>query len=295
MMSSFRSPVLLSLSVIATKGTHVAGTIAALAAATSAGESRAAGGFVGVRGMVPDADNVCLVVARVFGNDRGTATLSDILDAVEWTARRGASVINLSLGGTTYSETGEKFYKELFEDEDRIVVAASGNDGLNQDSYPASYDNVLSVGAVDRNKVAASFSDYGPSLDFVAPGVRILSTTPLHEDDEENFSGGIAVLEVAGAAVYIDEVRLMAYSAVPTKEKTNDESDEQNNAGDGIRGPYITGELVECPGYGEDKCPSPASGSLGHICIIERYAIRPASIEFTCRASSIPHRTFRIL
>jgi|GEM_PF-5467654 len=60
------------------------------------------------------------------------------------------------------------------------MIAASGNYSSSSPYYPASYDEVISVGAVDNEMQRANYSNYGPHLDLVAPGgsssVQILST-----------------------------------------------------------------------------------------------------------------------
>ena len=60
-----------------------------------------------------------------------------------------------------------------------VVVAAAGNrfaDG-NPRPYPASYDGVLGVGAIDETGTRATFSQVGPWVDLVAPGVGVLAAT----------------------------------------------------------------------------------------------------------------------
>lgn len=68
--------------------------------------------------------------------------------------------------------------QELYNVNGILSVAAAGNDGGSSFSYPASYENVLSVGAVDSSKSLALFSQYNSYVDLVAPGVAIWSTLP---------------------------------------------------------------------------------------------------------------------
>jgi len=58
------------------------------------------------------------------------------------------------------------------------IVAASGNDGTEKVSYPAALSTAVAVGAVDVNLKKADFSQYGPELAIVAPGVDVVSTVP---------------------------------------------------------------------------------------------------------------------
>ena len=56
------------------------------------------------------------------------------------------------------------------------IVTASGNNGSPYLQFPAGYEEVISVGAYDRNEAKAAFSQYGEHLDYVAPGVDIWSS-----------------------------------------------------------------------------------------------------------------------
>jgi thermitase len=56
-----------------------------------------------------------------------------------------------------------------------VVVAAAGNEQANALSYPASYDGVISVAAVDAQGRQAYFSNSGDGLFISAPGVGIVS------------------------------------------------------------------------------------------------------------------------
>lgn len=144
-------------------GTHVAGIIAAQSNNTQ-----------GVAGI---AWNVKIMPVRAMGIGGGTTY--DVMQAVKFAAGLDndsgtipadpADIINLSLGGsgsTTYEQ-------EIFDDvreEGVIVIAAAGNDGGNTKSYPAAYDGVVSVSAVDDSKNFTSYSNYGTSIDLSAPG-----------------------------------------------------------------------------------------------------------------------------
>src|SRR5204862_3431778 len=57
-----------------------------------------------------------------------------------------------------------------------ILVAAAGNSGKERLLYPALYDGVISVGAVDSQLKVWSLSSYSNALSIVAPGVDVPST-----------------------------------------------------------------------------------------------------------------------
>ncbi|MFC4556868.1 S8 family peptidase [Virgibacillus kekensis] len=141
-------------------GTHVAGTAAA--------ETNNA---IGVAGMAP---NTSILAVRVL-DARGSGSLADIADGIIYAADYGAEVINLSLGCDCDTQTLENAVNYAWNN-GSVVVAAAGNDGVSTTFEPASYDNVIAVGAVDSNNQIASFSNYGPWVDVMAPGVDIAST-----------------------------------------------------------------------------------------------------------------------
>ena len=84
----------------------------------------------------------------------------------------------MSLGGGGFNQLENAAYNRIFEDENVLLVAAAGNDGNTAFSYPASYDSVMSVAAVDRFENHASFSQWNNQVDIAAPGVDVLSTLP---------------------------------------------------------------------------------------------------------------------
>ena len=142
-------------------GTHVAGTIAGV------------NNSEGVVGILPNT-NVNLHIVKVF-NESGWGYSGDLSDAVDTCVNNGAKVINMSLGGSGSSNT-EKNALQAAADTGVLLIAASGNDGNATLSYPASYDAVMAVGALDSNNQHAEFSQYTSQVEVSAPGEAILST-----------------------------------------------------------------------------------------------------------------------
>lgn len=142
-------------------GTHVAGTIAGV------------NNSEGVVGILPNT-NVNLHIVKVF-NESGWGYSGDLSDAVDTCVNNGAKVINMSLGGSGSSNT-EKNALQAAADTGVLLIAASGNDGNTTLSYPASYDVVMAVGALDSNNQHAEFSQYTSQVEVSAPGEAILST-----------------------------------------------------------------------------------------------------------------------
>lgn len=147
-------------------GTHVAGTIAAIA------------NTEGIKGVMPN-QNVNLHIVKVF-NEAGWGYSSSLVKAVQTCADNGANVVNMSLGGSQSSVTERNALKAVY-DNGVLLIAAAGNDGNTAHSYPASYDSVMSVAAVDDKSDHAAFSQATNQVEIAGPGVAILSTVTLGE------------------------------------------------------------------------------------------------------------------
>lgn len=156
-------------------GTHVAGTIAAI------------NNSEGVEGVLPN-QNVNLHIVKVF-TESGWAYSSDLVDAVTTCANNGSDVVNMSLGGPSSSATEQNGMQNIL-DSGVLLVAAAGNSGDGTHSYPASYDAVMSVAAVDETGLHAEFSQYTSQVEVSAPGEAILSTVGMGDGRQGYLSWG---------------------------------------------------------------------------------------------------------
>jgi subtilisin family serine protease/subtilisin-like proprotein convertase family protein len=149
-------------------GTHVAGIIGAM------GNSG-----VGVSGI----DWQVSLMPVQFLNATGNGSISAFISGLSYAIQHGAKISNNSWSGATNDPLLSAAVQNAHQN-GLIFVAAAGNGGNNNDlspAYPSSftYDNVVSVAAVDNNFQLASFSNYGAkSVDLAAPGVNIVSTLP---------------------------------------------------------------------------------------------------------------------
>jgi len=154
-------------------GSHVSGTIA-----------QSTNNEIGVAGMAPD---VKIMPVKVL-NSSGYGYSSDIAQGILYAVNNGAHIINMSLGGG-YSYFIEQAC-QYASDHDVLIVAAAGNDSSSNLSYPAAYDTVLSVAAINDLNQLAYYSNYGSGLDVVAPGGDLGRT--LHNIDYDvDFPAGI--------------------------------------------------------------------------------------------------------
>lgn len=138
-------------------GTHVSGTIDE--AVNTASLPYGVGMAYGVK----------LMPVKVL-DYTGSGSWSDVAAGIEWAIAHGASVINMSLGGSVGDPTLYQAVQDAYNAGVAVCVAA-GNESLASMDYPAAYQPyVLSVGATGYNKELAYYSNYGTGLDVVAPG-----------------------------------------------------------------------------------------------------------------------------
>jgi subtilisin family serine protease len=137
--------------------------------------------------------------------------------AIEWaTQQPGVKVINLSLGTDGDSQTVHDAIEKAIQ-QGIIVVAAAGNDDTEAVQYPAGYENVIGVTAVDASSKKASFANYGKDwVDISAPGVGIMSTMISADGPGyASWSGtSMATAFVSGAAALVaQKFDMQAHSA----------------------------------------------------------------------------------
>ena len=141
-------------------GTSVAGVVAATG-----------NNGIGIAGL---NWNARIMPVKAF-DASGTGTTTDVINGINYAVANGASVIVMSFGRSTPSDALATAVNYA-AGQGVILVAASGNDGVYGVNYPAAYDAVVGVGAVDESGIRPSFSNYGPELDLAAPGVGVFTT-----------------------------------------------------------------------------------------------------------------------
>lgn len=148
-------------------GTHVAGIIS-----SKTNNSKGISGALWDANIIPI--NVCEYFCDTSAIIQALYTIAD-----NYTEQGLPKVVNMSLGGRFYSPQTHAAVKYA-QSKDVLIVAAAGNSterALN--FYPASYPDVISVGAIRADGKLASFSNYGDKeVTVVAPGQNIMSTLP---------------------------------------------------------------------------------------------------------------------
>jgi serine protease len=148
-------------------GTHVAGTIAAIA-----------NNDIGVTGVAPKAK---IVPVRVLGKCGGYT--SDIIDAVLWASgitvegvpanENPADIINMSLGSPVPASCSQSYSNAIADARNAgsVVVIAAGNSDANADTYPpGNCPGAFTVAANNRSGGRAYYSNFGSVVDVAAPG-----------------------------------------------------------------------------------------------------------------------------
>ena len=183
-------------------GTHVSGSIAALR------ENN-----LGIKGV---ATNVKIMAIRVVPN--GDERDKDVANGIRYAVDNGAKIINMSFGKSfsPYKRVVDEAMKYA-ESKGVLLVHAAGNSNQNNDTEPnfpnrknkvdgVEFSNWLEIGASSFQKglnLPADFSNFGKkTVDFFAPGVDILSTTP--DNTYDTYSGtSMASPTVAGVAALV--------------------------------------------------------------------------------------------
>jgi thermitase len=166
-------------------GTHVAGIAAA---STNNG--------IGIAGAGYDCR---IIPVRAGGTFLFT---SDVIEAIIWATDNDADVINMSLGGFA-STPAEQSACTYAINNGVLVVAAAGNHGGTQKSYPAAYPGVMAVANSTTDDSRNPGSAFGNWVHVAAPGTNILSTM-LNSTYEENTGTSMASPLVAGIAALVD-------------------------------------------------------------------------------------------
>ncbi|MFQ6036513.1 MAG: S8 family serine peptidase [Sedimentisphaerales bacterium] len=136
----------------------------------NAGIVAAANNNIGIVGVAPAAN---LWAVRVLG-DNGSGYISDIIQGLEWCVDNSIEVASMSFGGD-YSESLKKACDAAYA-AGVLLVAAAGNEYGGAVIYPAAYNSVIAVSAIDDANNIADFSSAGQEIELSAPGVNINST-----------------------------------------------------------------------------------------------------------------------
>jgi len=181
------------------------------------------GGKIGIVGVNWNSELMSLKVCNDYGQCYGTGAAF----ACQYAADKGASVINMSFGGSYPNQLLEIGINYACE-RGCVVVASMGNcqQGCATVRYPAAFDSVIAVGATQKDDLRRDNSSYGMHIDVVAPGESILTDVwvwydpELHEGYAYVSGTSFAAPHVAGVAAFIkgQYKELYPYGAINSKQ-----------------------------------------------------------------------------
>ncbi len=165
--------------------------------------------------LIAGVDWQCKVLPMKILNDQNRGYYSWWESALVAATDSGARVINMSVGGSGYSQSLQDAVTYAFT-HGAIVVVSMMNDDSDTPYYPAAFPNVIAVGAINnRNQRASPFcwgggSNYGDHIDFVAPGEHIYG---LNHNNPNGFS---VYCGTSQAAPHVSGVIMLLLAANPS-------------------------------------------------------------------------------
>jgi len=170
-------------------GTFIAGIICALYDSAT-----------GIGGVAP---GVKIMDLRVL-DGKGQLYTTDwgkLVGAIDYAVNNGADIINLSIYSTLKPPGSVRSAIKRAVEENVLVVGIPGNSG-NEVQYFGQWEEILTVGAVDRDKRPWNYSNHGTEVDLVGPGVDVMSIVPGGEVEKRSGTS-FAAAHVTGAAALI--------------------------------------------------------------------------------------------
>jgi len=191
-------------------GTHMAGTIAAVAPG-------------------------CRLMNVKVADDAGKCEPSVVAKGIVWAVNHGAKVINLSLAMVGSPELEQAV--DYAWTQGAVLVAAAGNKGTSEPSYPAYYKDCLAVAGTNENNTLALLSSYGDWVDVAAPGFNIYSELP---ENRYGYKTG-----TSAAAAHVSGVAALVFSVA------------KDTNGDGVVNDEVRSAI-------ENSCTAIAVNGVGH-------------------------------
>ncbi|MEM9547861.1 MAG: S8 family serine peptidase [Bacteroidota bacterium] len=139
-----------------------------------AGSITASHNNIGVRGVAPLSN---IISVNIFVGGEST---QDIADGITWAKNAGADVLSNSWGYTSCTANFSNINNAIADANSNgrgglgcVIVFASGNGYKSCVDYPARNANVIAVGAFANTGIRSAYSNYGPTLDIMAPSNNV--------------------------------------------------------------------------------------------------------------------------
>ena len=164
-----------------------------------------------VAGLIYSAARQATIRAYKVLNDEGIGTAFGLAKAIRAAATTsGVKVISLSLGTLENNEMLHHVIASATEAGIAVVASAGNKNTANALQYPAGWNEVTTVSAVDADDIKYSQANYGSDIEIVAPGVNIISAIPsayLPYRYAETSGTSVAVAWISGAIATVMDAR----------------------------------------------------------------------------------------
>ncbi|MFI5150882.1 MAG: S8 family serine peptidase [Bacteroidia bacterium] len=157
---------------------------------------------------------LCKFLPVKIADATGALTMS--YQGITYAADHGVKVINCSWGGSFGGSYGQSVIDYATINKDVLVVAACGNNNLDQDFFPSSFNGVLSVAATTSTDARAGFSNYNYNVGISAPGNGIYSTYSISGGSYTNLSGTSMASPCVAGVCAIVRSKYPSYNAYQT-------------------------------------------------------------------------------
>jgi len=147
-----------------------------------------------------------------------SGALTQGYEGITYAADHGCQVINCSWGSAFGTQYGQDVVNYAVINKNALVVGGAGNDGQQQDFYPASFSNMISVASTNTIDRKSNFSNYGYNIDVCAPGDEVYSTWALSQGSYLTSSGTSMSSPVVCGAAAIVKSHFPSYTALQVGE-----------------------------------------------------------------------------
>lgn len=156
------------------------------------------------------------IMACKITDSNNSGNYSDMIDGIYYAVDNGADVINLSVSGSASSSILEQAVDYAYNNDVPLVVSSGNTNGAVR--FPGRYANSIAVGSSEADDTRSGFSNFGPELDYVAPGRRIAGLDYLDDNDYTGLytgtsyaapqvAGIISLLLAVNPSLTVDQIR----------------------------------------------------------------------------------------
>lgn len=177
-------------------GTHLAGVITRIAR-SAYGDSA--------------ADQVQIMPVKSLADRANSTYLKDGFKGVEYAIQAGADII-LTAWNVGHISAEESRILRKAEKKGILIVASAGNFSQRTEQYPAAFETVLAVAAINQQNQKTEISNFGLFVDLSAPGMDILGASARSDTDYETRSGTSQAAAIVAASAAIVKLQHPSYS-----------------------------------------------------------------------------------